>query len=1145
MTDIIRIDSNLVSDPVGDIIFVHGLGGHIRTTWMSDSKIDATFWPAWIACAFPRCRVWSIGYDASMSAWLGHTMTLTERAVNVADRLIQYGIGQNQIVFVAHSLGGLVVKSVLKEALHSSDKSSAAKIRNCTRGIVFLATPHSGSGLASKGRLLAFIGLQPTSTIEDLVAHKPELRELNKVFRDRLASNIALRIYREAIKTNGVWVVRPESADPGLKDVDCIPVDRDHFTICKPETQHDQVFLGTISLIADAIGEHSLIQASHGGIPAPRRALPLGGLIPLGALTVVVAVVALYLAAHWLTFALAIFLGAIFALRLSIVLWSKFSSFRARRSLSAEDRRPGSSKSLDGAASSTLIGSDARDVRVEAPSRGPLDTSEYVRALLQNLSNSTSHLIDRTVTLDRSSVTLSPVLERSTLDLSNGNVYYISGYSGRGKTSALQMIARSALDRTPKRVPVFLDTAGGERTILVRITAAMRQVQSSVVDESSVGKLLASGEILVLVDDWHRLPTTLRKQIEDAIAMMHATTWVLAGTQSRSPLLPKCRYLPLLAYSDRERTMALALGAKRYPGLIDDFEPSLQDLAREPVFLAQLIRFRTVSPARKELPWNLPVLMQSLFDVLLSSRSSERPALLDVVSEVCRRMADEPGGFRNSRIASLIEVEGQTQAAEIAVDLVDAGIWTKQPGGLLDFQHEVWRTFFRAVTLADTGGPWSASESLKIWVQATDLEILRQMLPFATGLITRLELQNIFFDTLLRRDVSLYLQSLATRASARFSGDEREWAQQCLDQIHRGYFDLIEVLAPSMKPRLEPWKFLSDEAVGKKPIVAGDMRDHLEYYLGFAETGGPNAILDPKAIWADTLFYAAKGGAIVRGVYPLESSKDSGRMIAAKKVLSDIGDLLVQRLLPSVGWLARERFCVLIDKLSNLRMWRPDVMRTVDDVRQWAEKEVEEHDGAKMTFMVSDPGDDDDGVELDEIIALVTQLRAEGLGEAKLVDLPLPGCEPDESALDPKVVERILQRAKRVFSEAARVYRSLCEHHFPCAKQSFGFAQFPCNAVIAIYLENGRVVDHELFWSIASSWEDSTIVHIDPVERMDVVRLDAANRYRCSLHGRPYIEPIWENGGADFLWNATLDPVTTVVCGLLGEDFRRLSRKSQ
>lgn len=52
------------------VIFVHGLGGEARTTWMSNSADPSTLWPVWIG-EDVGCNVWVAGYDASPWAVTG------------------------------------------------------------------------------------------------------------------------------------------------------------------------------------------------------------------------------------------------------------------------------------------------------------------------------------------------------------------------------------------------------------------------------------------------------------------------------------------------------------------------------------------------------------------------------------------------------------------------------------------------------------------------------------------------------------------------------------------------------------------------------------------------------------------------------------------------------------------------------------------------------------------------------------------------------------------------------------------------------------------------------------------------------------------------------------------------------------------
>jgi hypothetical protein len=181
-------------------------------------------------------------------------MPLVERAVNVLALLGANGIGSRPLVLIGHSMGGLVAKTLLRQSLDSGDTSWIELAHNL-RAMVFLATPHSGSGLADWCRRLARVS-RPTVAMDDLVAHESHLRELNVWFRNKLPSLAlasAVQVYYEKLKTVGILVVDETSADPGVSGVTPIPLDADHVSICKPETAASLVYLRVLSLIAQSL----------------------------------------------------------------------------------------------------------------------------------------------------------------------------------------------------------------------------------------------------------------------------------------------------------------------------------------------------------------------------------------------------------------------------------------------------------------------------------------------------------------------------------------------------------------------------------------------------------------------------------------------------------------------------------------------------------------------------------------------------------------------------------------------------------------------------------------------------------------------------------------------------------------------------
>jgi hypothetical protein len=221
-----------------DLVFVHGLGGDSLKTWGLQTSPN---WVDWLSTARPGVAFWSIDYDAAPSQWLGSAMSLADRATNLLALLDGRGFGSRPLVFLTHSLGGLLVKAMLRQATTFAE--AYVSIARSTRGIVFFGTPHAGSDAATFASYLNFF-LRTTVTTEELRAHDSQLRELNQWYRSHsTAMAITTRVFVETRRTSGLLVVDPTSADPGIAGVQPIPIDADHFSLCKPHSETDIVVL--------------------------------------------------------------------------------------------------------------------------------------------------------------------------------------------------------------------------------------------------------------------------------------------------------------------------------------------------------------------------------------------------------------------------------------------------------------------------------------------------------------------------------------------------------------------------------------------------------------------------------------------------------------------------------------------------------------------------------------------------------------------------------------------------------------------------------------------------------------------------------------------------------------------------------------
>ncbi|KAG0592294.1 hypothetical protein KC19_1G240000 [Ceratodon purpureus] len=154
----------LLHEPEGtpeiDIVFIHGLqlSEYKDAYWKTwtvpvDGTGEEICWPqTWLSEEFPNARISSVSYDSSAlrteSRGRGDVYVVGESLVA---EMVEFGqIGQQRpVLFVCHSLGGLVIKEVVIQAYRQHhDEEKYKNFLNNIRGFFFYATPHAGSKLA-------------------------------------------------------------------------------------------------------------------------------------------------------------------------------------------------------------------------------------------------------------------------------------------------------------------------------------------------------------------------------------------------------------------------------------------------------------------------------------------------------------------------------------------------------------------------------------------------------------------------------------------------------------------------------------------------------------------------------------------------------------------------------------------------------------------------------------------------------------------------------------------------------------------------------------------------------------------------------------------------------------------------------------
>ena len=166
--DITRYETTAVythPDAKVDIILVHGLNGSPSATWRS---ADGVFWPTDLlplALRDAPVNVLVYGYNADVYGGRHGGVSASDNFIyQHAQTLVSCltlfrrseGWTRNPIIWIAHSLGGILLKRAL---LYSNDLKVAfhepfRSIYVSTYGIIFLGTPHMGADAASWGCIL-------------------------------------------------------------------------------------------------------------------------------------------------------------------------------------------------------------------------------------------------------------------------------------------------------------------------------------------------------------------------------------------------------------------------------------------------------------------------------------------------------------------------------------------------------------------------------------------------------------------------------------------------------------------------------------------------------------------------------------------------------------------------------------------------------------------------------------------------------------------------------------------------------------------------------------------------------------------------------------------------------------------------------
>ncbi|KAE8366417.1 Alpha/Beta hydrolase protein [Aspergillus caelatus] len=243
-----------------DIVFVHGLTGDRDATWTARDATEP--WPkTLLPSILPTARILTFGYDADVADWKGlvSQSRVNNHAWNLLAALSAYredDANERPIIFVCHSLGGLVCEDALTRARQRSEPH-LHNILDSTCGIVFLGTPHHGSGLARWAEALSrSLGLAKTTNTNLVSVLKRDSEVLARIqddFHTMIKARetegplpIKITCFYEEMPLHAIGLVVPQDSAilPGYIP---IGIHSDHMGMTKFASAEDPGFIAVCS----------------------------------------------------------------------------------------------------------------------------------------------------------------------------------------------------------------------------------------------------------------------------------------------------------------------------------------------------------------------------------------------------------------------------------------------------------------------------------------------------------------------------------------------------------------------------------------------------------------------------------------------------------------------------------------------------------------------------------------------------------------------------------------------------------------------------------------------------------------------------------------------------------------------------------
>ena len=237
----------------------------------SYNRDENLFWPElWLPSEPDICtaRILSYGYNAYFASQGPNSIAgITDFAKQLLFDM-KFGkdglggdldVGHRPIIFVVHSMGGLVFKKAVMQG-HNDDEFKGPISQ--VKAVLFLSTPHQGTNLAETLNRILSVSIfnhTPKQYISELKQNSPFIEDINEEFRKH-APRLQIFSFYETLETaigpRRVMVLQRASSTLGYPHEVTEPLNADHHHVCKFPNREDLSYRSIKGVIKSLVSSY-------------------------------------------------------------------------------------------------------------------------------------------------------------------------------------------------------------------------------------------------------------------------------------------------------------------------------------------------------------------------------------------------------------------------------------------------------------------------------------------------------------------------------------------------------------------------------------------------------------------------------------------------------------------------------------------------------------------------------------------------------------------------------------------------------------------------------------------------------------------------------------------------------------------------